>query len=64
MDIYRDLTRELERRRAKVVLYVNPSVAEILREKNGVLDEMNKRFKKRVTVKAVDVFHQEEYELM
>ncbi|MCK4738859.1 MAG: Rne/Rng family ribonuclease [Deltaproteobacteria bacterium] len=64
MDIYRDLTRELERRRAKVVLYVNPSVAEILREKNGVLDEMNKRFKKRVTVKTVDVFHQEEYELI
>jgi ribonuclease G len=62
-DIYRELLKELHRRRAAAV-YASPRVAERLKEKDGVVDELKRRLGKRVTVKEVDTFRQEDYEIV
>ena len=64
MEIYRDLVRELPKKRRKALLYVNPTIAERLRADGNVLDELRKSFNKKVVLKPVDVFHQEEYEIL
>ncbi|MBI5560580.1 MAG: Rne/Rng family ribonuclease [Deltaproteobacteria bacterium] len=64
MEIYRDLVKELPLRRGKTVIYVNPGIAKRIKEDGNVLDELVKRFRKRIAVKSVDTFHQEEYEVV
>ncbi|MBI5237164.1 MAG: Rne/Rng family ribonuclease [Deltaproteobacteria bacterium] len=63
MDIYRELLRELPLRKKKATLYVSPSVAEALDADAAILVDLEKRFGKKVIVKAVDRFHQERYEI-
>ncbi|MBI5598205.1 MAG: Rne/Rng family ribonuclease [Deltaproteobacteria bacterium] len=63
MEIYKDLIKELPRRRKKAVVYVNPKVAERLKQGEDIIGELERRFNKRVVTKQVDTFHQEEYEI-
>ncbi len=64
MEIFRDLLRELPTRRLKTLVYVSPLVAERLKEPGGVIEELKKRFRRKVVIKPVDTFHQEEYEIV
>ena len=65
-EIFRELRREmLDIRGTKVLLSVNPQVADLLydEERRG-LEELEKKFKKRVTVRAKPGFHQEQFEVV
>jgi ribonuclease G len=64
MEIFRDLLGVLPTRRRKAVLYVSPAIAELLGGGDGVIGNLQKRFRKKVVIKPVDVFHQEEYEIV
>lgn len=64
-EIFRELRREmLDIRGTKATVTVNPQVADLLydEERRG-LEELEKRFKKRVTVRAKPGFHQEQFEI-
>lgn len=65
-DIYRDLVREytIKRRKRKTLLYVNPVIAEILSERGGVVELLKKNYSAKIIIKPIDVFHQEEYEIV
>lgn len=65
-EIFRELRREmLDIRGTKALLSVHPQVADLLydEERRG-LEELEKRFKKRVTVRARPGFHQEQFEVL
>lgn len=65
-EIFRELRREmLDIRGTKVLLTVHPQVADLLydEERRG-LEELEKKFKKRVTVRAKPGFHQEQFEIV
>jgi ribonuclease G len=65
-EIFRELRREmLDIRGAKVMLTVHPQVADLLydEERRG-LEELEKKFKKRITVRAKPGFHQEQFEIV
>jgi len=65
-EIFRELRREmLDIRGTKVLLSVHPQVADLLydEERRG-LEELEKKFKKRVTVRAKPGFHQEQFEVV
>ncbi|MDY0385032.1 Rne/Rng family ribonuclease [Trichlorobacter sp.] len=65
-EIFRELRREmLDIRGTKVLLTVHPQVADLLydEERRG-LEELEKIFKKRVTVRAKPGFHQEQFEVV
>ncbi len=65
-EIFRELRREmLDIRGVKVILSVHPQVADLLydEERRG-LEELEKKFKKRVTVRAKPGFHQEQFEVV
>ncbi len=65
-EIFRELRREmLDIRGTKVLLSVHPQVADLLydEERKG-LEELEKKFKKRVTVRAKPGFHQEQFEVV
>ena len=65
-EIFRELRREmLDIRGTKVLLSVHPQVADLLydEERRG-LEELEKKFKKRVTVRAKPGFHQEQFEVI
>ncbi len=64
MDLYRELSRELPARKKKVLLYVSSSIAGQLTAEPAVIEDLEKRFGKKVIVKAVERFHQERYEIM
>src|SRR3989337_1690932 len=64
MEIYRDLAKQLPRRRGKTVIYVNPRIAERLKESDSATEDMKRRFGKKIVVKPVETFHQEEYEIV
>ena len=64
MEIYRDLAKQLPRRRGKTVIYVNPQIAERLKESGSATEDMKRRFGKKIVVKPVETFHQEEYEIV
>lgn len=55
----------LDIRGTKVLLTVNPQVADLLydEERRG-LEELERKFKKRVTVRAKPGFHQEQFEIV
>src|SRR5512136_691649 len=64
-EIFRELRREmLDIRGTKAMLTVHPQVADLLydEERRG-LEELEKRFKKRITVRAKPGFHQEQFEI-
>jgi ribonuclease G len=64
-EIFRELRREmLDIRGSKVMLTVHPQVADLLydEERRG-LEELEKKFKKRITVRAKPGFHQEQFEI-
>jgi Ribonuclease G/E len=64
MEIYRELLSVLPQRRRKAVLYVNPAIAERLVGEDGIIRDLRERFKKKVVIKPVEVFHQEEFEIV
>jgi ribonuclease G len=64
MEIYRELMRELPHSRRKAMLYVNPAIADRFKEDYSILDDLQKRFKKKVVVKPVDSFHIEQFEIV
>ena len=64
MEIYRELKRELPHSRRKSLLYVNPAIADRLKEDYSILDDLQKRFKKKIVVKPVDLFHIEQFEIV
>ncbi len=65
MEIYRELLKELPSwRKRKVLLYTNPAISDYLSSNRSVLEHLEKSFKKRIQVKAIDLFHQEQYEIM
>ena len=65
MEIYRELLRELPLRKRKALVYVNPSIYERLTgERAEVIEDLERRFKKKITIKSVDLFHQEQYEIV
>jgi len=64
-EIFRELRREMiDLRGTKVMLTVHPQVADLLydEERRG-LEELEKNFKKRITVRAKPGFHQEQFEV-
>jgi ribonuclease G len=64
-EIFRELRREmLDIRGSKATLTVHPQVADLLydEERRG-LEELEKKFKKRITVRAKPGFHQEQFEI-
>jgi ribonuclease G len=63
MEIYRELLGVLPKRRRKAVLYTNPEVAARL-EQDNVIEDLKKKYGKKIVVKPVEVFHQEEYEVV
>ncbi len=63
-EIYRELVRELPQKSGRVYLYVNPQIGELLQQKDGVIDEVRRRFKNKIVVVPVETFHREEYEIV
>lgn len=64
MDIYRELRKELPLGKNKTTLYVSPSVAELLQTVDAdIIKDLEERFDRKITIKAVDRFHQERYEI-
>lgn len=64
-EIFRELRREmLDIRGSKIMLTVHPQVADLLydEERRG-LEELEKNFTKRITVRAKPGFHQEQFEI-
>jgi ribonuclease G len=64
-ELFRELRREmLDIRGSKVMLTVHPQVADLLydEERTG-LEELEKRFKKNITIRAKPGFHQEQFEI-
>jgi ribonuclease G len=64
-EIFRELRREmLDVHGSKVMLTVHPQVADLLydEERRG-LEDVEKRFKKRIIVRAKPGFHQEQFEI-
>jgi ribonuclease G len=64
-ELFRELRREmLDIRGSKVMLTVHPQVADLLydEERKG-LEELEKRFKKNITIRAKPGFHQEQFEI-
>ena len=65
MEIYRELIKELPKRRRKLTLYVHPVIAELLYgESEQIIEELEKSFKKKVVIKTVNSLHQEQYEVV
>ena len=65
MEIYRELLKELPKRRRKAIIYVHPVIAELLYgESENVIEELEKKFKKRVVIKTSTALHQEQYEIV
>ncbi|MDD2582989.1 MAG: Rne/Rng family ribonuclease [Desulfuromonadaceae bacterium] len=65
-EIFRELRREmLDVRGTKATVTVHPQVADLLydEERRG-LEELEKKFKKRITVRAKPGFHQEQFEIV
>ncbi len=64
MEIYRELLKELPmRRRRKVTVYVHPTIADYICGDKMILDDLEKRFRKKIVIKTVDLFHHEQYEI-
>ena len=65
MEIYRELLKELPKRRRKAIVYVHPVIAELLYgESENVIEELEKKFRKKVVIKTSGALHQEQYEIV
>ncbi len=65
MEIYRELIKELPKRRRKITLYVHPVIAELLYgESEHIIEDLEKRFKKGIAIKTLSSLHQEQYEVV
>lgn len=64
MDIYRELARELPLRKKKATIYVSPSISERIKEDPAPIQDIERKFGKKVFVKPVERFHQERYEII
>lgn len=64
-EVFRDLRREAPQIKEKqITVYVHPQVAGILYdEERKWLEDMEKRFKKRISVKAVQEYHLEQFDI-
>ncbi|MFQ5587126.1 MAG: ribonuclease E/G [Thermodesulfobacteriota bacterium] len=64
MEIYRELLREVPlKKRRKVTVYVNPAIADRISSNGAILTDLETRLKKKIVVRTVDLFHQEQYEI-
>lgn len=65
MTIYRELLKEIPKKRSrKVYIYTHPIIADLLySEEIKLMDDLEQRFKKKIIVKAMNNFHQEQYEI-
>ena len=63
MDIYRELLRDMPGKRKGVTICVSPYVAQKFEEDPLLMEDIEKRFGKKVTVKPIERFHQERYEI-
>ncbi|MCK4846290.1 MAG: Rne/Rng family ribonuclease [Deltaproteobacteria bacterium] len=64
MEVFKDLLRELSSKSRKFTLYANPAIVEKMREREGTLEWLERKFGKRIVLKSVEVYHQEEYEII
>lgn len=66
MDIYRELLKDLpKRRRRKVTLYVHPVIADLLYgEGEAIIEGLEDRFRKRIVIKVSTELHQESFEIV
>ena len=65
MELYRELIKELPKKRRKATIYAHPAIAELLYGENeNVIEELEKRFKKKVVIKILSSLHQEQYEIV
>jgi len=66
MDIYRELLKDLpKRRRRKVILYVHPVIADLLYgEGEAIIEGLEDRFRKRIVIKVSSDLHQERFEIV
>lgn len=64
MDIYRELARELPLRKKKATIYVSPSISERIKEDPAPIQDIERKFGKKVFIKPVERFHQERYEII
>ncbi len=64
MEIYRELKREFRiLRTRKLTLSVSPEIALALQKDRSPIDDLEKRFEKKVAIEQVDRFHLERYEI-
>ncbi|MBI5286991.1 MAG: Rne/Rng family ribonuclease [Deltaproteobacteria bacterium] len=65
MAIYRELLRGLpKKRRRKVTVYVHQAIADLLYGGEGsIIEGLEEGFRKRIVVKVMPGFHQEQYEI-
>ncbi len=64
MDIFRELSRELPLRKKKATLYVSPAISERIKEDPAPLENLEKKFGRKIIIKPVERFHQERYEIL
>lgn len=64
MEIYRELLTILPKKWRKAVVYVSPVIADRIDETPEVLDNLRKKFKKKIVIKPIDEFTQEEFEIV
>ncbi len=64
MEIYRELLTELPKKRRKAIVYVNPDIAEKLREDTAITDSLQQSFRKKLVIKEVETFHHEQFEIL
>lgn len=65
VDIYRALLKDCPKmRKKKVTLYCHPEIAELLYdEMRDLIEDIEKRYKKRIAIKSISLFHIEQCEI-
>ncbi|MFQ5901711.1 MAG: ribonuclease E/G [Thermodesulfobacteriota bacterium] len=65
LEIYKELLQKAPKKRwRKVVVQVNPEIAYLLcNGERNIIEDIEKRFRRRVAIKAVPLFHQEEFKV-
>ncbi|MFQ5329551.1 MAG: ribonuclease E/G [Thermodesulfobacteriota bacterium] len=64
MELYRELMHDVPlKKMRKVTVYVNPAIAERIADNSSVMADLEKRLGKKIVIRTVDLFHQEQYEI-
>lgn len=63
MDIYRDLSHELDKKARKLTLFTSTEIADYLTSGVKILDDLKNRYKTKIALEPIEVFSQEEYEI-